>query len=66
MDAARIYHPVSPLADYTEILGHWHGTVDYRSRALPRGAVTLIIDVGQRQQLDFFGADGCGWPHRKR
>jgi AraC-like DNA-binding protein len=57
-DAPRIYRPVSELADYTEIIGHWHAPVGYRSRALPRGAVTLIIDVGQRQQLDFYAADG--------
>ncbi|MFZ3269383.1 MAG: DUF6597 domain-containing transcriptional factor [Mycobacterium sp.] len=57
-DAARIHRPTSPLTDYTEIIGHWHGTVDYRSRALPRGAVTVTIDVGQRQQVDFYLADG--------
>lgn len=58
VDAARIYHPVSPLADHTEIIGHWHAPVGYRSRALPRGAVTLIIDVGRRQHLDFYADDG--------
>ena len=30
-DAPRLYRPVSPLADYTEIIGHWHGRVAYRS-----------------------------------
>lgn len=58
VDAAHIYQPVSPLAAYTEIIGHWHADVKYRSRALPRGAITLIIDVGPRQQLDFYAADG--------
>ena len=48
-DAPRIHRPTSQLADYTEIIGHWHGTVAYRSRALPRGTVTVIIDVGRRQ-----------------
>ena len=57
-DAARIYRPTSALADYTEIIGHWHAPVGYRSRALPRGAVTVIIDVGQRQQIDFYAPDG--------
>ena len=57
-DAPRLYRPVSALADYTEIIGHWHSRVDYRSRALPRGAVTLIIDVGHRQRVDFYAADG--------
>ena len=56
--APRMYRPVSALADHTEIIGHWHADVGYRSRALPRGAITLIIDVGRRQQLDFFAADG--------
>ncbi len=54
-----MYRPASALAEYTEIIGHWHARVGYRSRALPRGAVTLIIDVGQRQHVDFFAADGC-------
>ena len=56
--APRLYRPVSALADHTEIIGHWHSHIGYRSRALPRGAVTLIIDVGQRQQVDFYAADG--------
>jgi hypothetical protein len=30
-DAPRIYRPVSPLTDHTEIIGHWHGKVGYRS-----------------------------------
>jgi AraC-like DNA-binding protein len=54
-----MYRPSSALADHTEIIGHWHADVGYRSRALPRGAVTLIVDVGPRQQLDFYAADGC-------
>jgi AraC-like DNA-binding protein len=55
----RIYRPASPLGDYIEIIGHWRGRgVDYRSRALPRGAATVIFDVGQRQRLDFYAADG--------
>jgi hypothetical protein len=57
-EAPRIYRPKSALAEYTEIIGHWHAQVGYRSRALPRGAVTLIIDVGRRQQLDFYADDG--------
>jgi len=58
LDAPRVYRPVSALADYTEIIGHWHADVGYRSRALPRGAITLVIDVGRRQQLDVYAADG--------
>lgn len=55
----RLYRPVAPLADYVEFIGDWRNReTDYWSRALPRGAVTVIFDVGQRQQLDFFAADG--------
>jgi hypothetical protein len=30
-----MYRPASALADYTEIMRHWHADVGYRSRALP-------------------------------
>jgi AraC-like DNA-binding protein len=54
-----LHRPVSPLADYVEYIGDWRGReADYWSRALPRGAVTVIFDVGQRQQLNFYAADG--------
>jgi AraC-like DNA-binding protein len=59
VDGVSMYRPASALVEYTEIIGHWHARVGYRSRALPRGAVTLIIDVSQRQHVDFFAADGC-------
>jgi hypothetical protein len=32
LDAPRIYRPVSALADYTEIIGHWHVPVAERVR----------------------------------
>jgi AraC-like DNA-binding protein len=55
----HIYRPSRPLADYVEFIGDWRGSEgDYWSRALPRGAVTAIFDVGQRQHLDFYAADG--------
>jgi AraC-like DNA-binding protein len=51
--------PGSPLGDCVESIGDWRSRdVDYWSRALPRGAATVIFDVGQRQQLDFYAADG--------
>jgi hypothetical protein len=54
-----LYRPPPPLADYVEFFGHWrHSGPSYRSRALPRGAVTIVLDVGRRQQLDFDAADG--------
>jgi AraC-like DNA-binding protein len=31
----------------------------HRSRALPRGAATIIIDVSGREHVDFFTGDGC-------
>jgi hypothetical protein len=59
MAGPRLYQPMSPLADYVEFIGHWRRRgSDYRSRALPRGAVTIIFDVGHRQRLDFYAADG--------
>lgn len=54
-----LYRPAQPLAGHVEFFGHWrHSGPTYRSRALPRGAVTIVFDVGRRQQLDFFTADG--------
>lgn len=55
-----LYRPRSPLADHVEFFGHWQSReTGHRSRALPRGAVTVVFDLGQRQQLDFYTADGC-------
>jgi AraC-like DNA-binding protein len=55
-----LHRPRGPLADHVEFFGHLlrRGT-SYRSRALPRGAVTVVIDVGHRQRLDFYAADGA-------
>lgn len=56
----RLYRPRAPLADHIEFFGHWlHRGVGFRSRALPRGAVTIVFDVGARQRLDFYAADGA-------
>jgi AraC-like DNA-binding protein len=55
----RLYRPGPALAEHIEFFGHWiHRGGTYRSRALPRGAVTVVLDVGQRQRLDFYAADG--------
>ncbi|OBJ16907.1 AraC family transcriptional regulator [Mycobacterium sp. 1245499.0] len=55
----RLHRPRGPLADHIEFFGHWlHRGSSYRSRALPRGAVTVVFDVGPRQRLDFYAADG--------
>ncbi|WP_374026229.1 helix-turn-helix domain-containing protein [Mycobacterium sp. HNNTM2301] len=54
-----MYRPPPPLGDHVEFFGHWlHRGSSYRSRALPRGAVTIVIDVGRRHRLDFYAADG--------
>ncbi|WP_369831914.1 helix-turn-helix domain-containing protein [Mycobacterium sp. E796] len=54
-----LYRPAQPLAEHVEFFGHWrHRGPTYRSRALPRGAVTIVFDVGRRQRLDFYAADG--------
>lgn len=56
----QLYRPRSELADHIEFFGHWlHRGATYRSRALPRGAVTIVFDVGDRQQLDLYAADGA-------
>jgi hypothetical protein len=58
MAGPRLYQPMSPLADYVEFIGHWRRRgSDYRSRAVPRGAVTMIFDVGHRQRLNVYAAD---------
>jgi AraC-like DNA-binding protein len=55
----HLYRPRPPLAEHVEFVGHWrNGGPNYTSRALPRGAATVIFDVGQRQRLDFYAADG--------
>jgi hypothetical protein len=67
MVGPRLYQPVSPLADYVEYIGRWCSRgADYRSRALPRGAVTVIFDIGHRQRLNFYAAPAAlvedrGW-----
>ena len=58
-DGPLLHRPRPPLADHIEFLGYWLSPgANYRSRALPRGAVTVIFDVGHRQQLDLYAADG--------
>lgn len=59
VDRPALYRPKPPLAEYIEFFGHWrHRGSTYRSRALPRGAATIIFDVGRRQRLDFYTAEG--------
>jgi AraC-like DNA-binding protein len=55
-----LYRPTAPLADYVAFYGYWERLAGepHRSRALPRGAATVIIDVGGRPEIDFYAADG--------
>jgi AraC-like DNA-binding protein len=56
----RLYRPGPPLNEYVEYFGYWRSGVDaVRDRALPRGAATLIVDVGSPQRLDLYAADGA-------
>lgn len=56
----QLHRPRPPLADYVDYFGYWaRDTGDpHRSRALPRGAATIIIDVSGRSSVDFYAADG--------
>ncbi|ETB41746.1 AraC family transcriptional regulator [Mycobacterium avium 11-0986] len=55
-----MYRPSPPLAEHIEYFGYWRGDEAlgvHTSRALPRGAVTAIIDVGGRTDLGFYASD---------
>ncbi|WP_293324453.1 DUF6597 domain-containing transcriptional factor [Mycobacterium sp.] len=61
MTGPRIFKPNPPLADHIEYFGYWDGDSAagaHTSRALPRGAVTAIIDVDGRTGLGFYTSDG--------
>lgn len=57
--APLLHRPRPPLGAYIDYIGYWtrSGTEPHQSRALPRGAATAIIDVGDRERVDFFAAD---------
>ncbi len=61
MNGPRLCRPRSPLNQHIDFFGYWAhgGVVTDRSRALPRGAATVVIDVGGRDRVDFFSADGA-------
>jgi AraC-like DNA-binding protein len=60
MVVPRLHRPSRPLAQHVEYFGHSNGPGrPLRDRALPRGAVTVIFDLGARQHLDVYAADGC-------
>jgi len=57
--APRLHRPRPPLGAYIDYIGYWTrgGAEPHQSRALPRGAATAIIDVGDSEHVDFFAAD---------
>lgn len=61
MFGQRLYKPRPPLAEHIEYFGYWQGNNaagPHTSRALPRGAVTAIIDVDGGTDLGFYASDG--------
>ena len=56
----QLYRPRPALANHIEFFGYWERTSGdpHRSRALPRGAATVIIDVSGRNRVDFYAGDG--------
>lgn len=60
MTGPRLRRPRPPLNQHIDFFGYWShdGEVSDRSRALPRGAATVVIDVGGRERVDFYSADG--------
>jgi AraC-like DNA-binding protein len=50
-----LHHPGPPLAQHIGYIGYWQhgGGLPHRSTALPRGAVTLVIDLSGREQVEF-------------
>ncbi|OQZ93198.1 helix-turn-helix domain-containing protein [Mycolicibacter algericus] len=60
MMGPRLFRPRQPLAESVEYFGYWDRRTGgaHQSRALPRGAATIVIDVGDRPEVDFFATDG--------
>lgn len=56
----RLYRPGPGVAQYVDFYGYWERLTGepHRSRALPRGAATVIIDIGGRPEIDFYAGDG--------
>lgn len=55
----QLFRARPPLSASIAYFGYWDRRAGgpHRSRALPRGAATIVIDVGDRPEVDFFGAD---------
>ncbi len=59
-DEPRLWLPRPPLRDYIEYFGYWQRASGepHRSRALPRGAATVVIDISGREHVDLYTGDG--------
>jgi AraC-like DNA-binding protein len=65
---AQLYRPGRALAGHVDYFGSWEGgpaAGEHTSRALPRGAVTAVIDVGGGSDSGSFG-DFCTSDGRNR
>lgn len=59
MTGPHLRRPRPPLHRHIDFFGYWaHDGATDISRALPRGAATVVIDVGGRDRMDFHTADG--------
>ncbi|KAA0109262.1 helix-turn-helix transcriptional regulator [Mycolicibacterium sp. P1-5] len=50
-----LHRPAPPLSQHISYIGYWNhsGGVPHRSTALPRGAVTMVIELSGRERVDF-------------
>ncbi|WP_396927806.1 helix-turn-helix domain-containing protein [Mycolicibacterium sp.] len=50
-----LHRPGAPLCEYIDYIGYWRhvGDVPHRSTALPRGAVTVVLDLSGRDEVEF-------------
>jgi AraC-like DNA-binding protein len=56
----QLLRPSPALAGFVDFFGYWQrdAATVHRSRALPRGAATIVIDVSAAARVDFFESDG--------
>lgn len=56
----RLFRPRPALTDHIDYFGYWEREAgpSHKSRALPRGAATVVIALSPRPYADFYAADG--------
>lgn len=56
---ATLFRPHAALARHVEFYGYWDGRAAgaHHSRALPRGAFTVVVDVSGHRGIELFAAD---------